>query len=425
MNMAKSGGPDALDRKADDDARLGESEERAPYRVPMEITVDLAALRHNARVVQEHVADAQVMAVVKANAYGHGLVPCARAFRDAGVPWLGTAHPAEALRLRKAGDRGRLLAWLWTPEAPYTEAVKANIDISVSSVPELATVARAAAAVGHGARIHLKVDTGLGRGGCRPTHWPQLVHEAGKRQDDGVLTVVGLWSHLAMADNPAQPSNAEQLHLFKELIRSAESAGIRPEVRHIANSAAVLFQPRTHLDLVRVGLALYGLSPAPSWAGTRDLALRPAMALHTRLAGVKRVAAGHGVGYGHDYRAPAETTLGLVPVGYADGVPWHAGGRGEVLVAGRRYRVAGRIAMDQFVVDLTDSHPSPGQDVVVFGPGGSGEPTAQDWATAAGTIAYEIVSRMSQSIPRRYLNDESPVASTEDVAGPESSRCLT
>ncbi|MCN9241450.1 alanine racemase [Streptomyces sp. RY43-2] len=377
------------------------SSKTAPFRARAEI--DLAALRANVRALRARTPGAALMAVVKADAYGHGAVPCARAALEAGARWLGTATPEEALALREAGLPGRLMCWLWTPGGPWRQAIEADVDVSVSGLWALAEVREAAAAVGAPARVHLKADTGLGRGGCQPDDWPELVAEALRAQADGLLTVVGLWSHFACADEPGHPSIQAQLTRFREMVAYAEAQGVQPEVRHIANSPAALTLPEAHFDLVRTGIAMYGISPSPDLGTPADLGLRPVMALKASLALVKQVPGGHGISYGHLYTTPGTTTLGLVPVGYGDGIPRHASGAGPVLVDGKPRTVAGRIAMDQFVVDLGGDEPAPGAEAVLFGSGDHGEPTAEDWAQAAGTIAYEIVTRIGTRIPRVYV----------------------
>lgn len=365
--------------------------------------IDLAALRANVRALRARAAGgAELMAVVKSDAYGHGMVPCARAARAAGASWLGTATPEEALALRAAGDSGRLLCWLWTPAGPWQEAVTAGIDISVSGLWALERVTAAGQAAGRTARIQLKVDTGLGRNGCQPAEWRALVAAARAAESEGLVRVTGLWSHFANADEPGHPSNAAQLALFEEALDEAGRAGLRPEVRHLANSPATLTLPESHYDLVRPGLALYGLSPSPEIGPPQDFGLRPVMTLRASLAQVKRVPAGHGVGYGHCYVTAGATTLALVPAGYGDGVPRQASGTGPVLVGGKWRTVAGRVAMDQFTVDLGGDAAEAGDEVVLFGPGDQGEPTVEDWARAAGTIGYEIVNRISARVPRVY-----------------------
>ncbi|MFC9847431.1 alanine racemase [Streptomyces sp. NPDC060223] len=380
--------------------------ETAPLRARAEI--DLAALRANVRTLRAHAPSAAVMAVVKSDAYGHGAVPCARAAREAGATWLGTATPEEALALRAAGLPGRIMCWLWTPGGPWAEAIEADLDVAVSGLWALEEVIGAARDVGRAARVQLKADTGLGRNGAQPADWPELVAQALRAEADGLITVTGLWSHFACADEPGHPSIQAQLTRFRELVTYAEERGVRPEVRHIANSPATLTLPESHFDLVRTGIAVYGISPSPEIGTPADFGLRPVMTLSASIALVKQVEGGHGVSYGHHYVTPGATTLGLVPVGYADGIPRHASGTGPVLVGGKLRTVAGRIAMDQFVVDLGGDEPEVGAEAVLFGPGDRGEPTAEDWARAAGTIAYEIVTRIGTRVPRVYVkvNDE-------------------
>jgi alanine racemase len=385
--------------------------------------VDLAAVRANVRALRAHAPGAQLMAVVKADAYGHGVVPCARAARRAGAAWLGTATPEEALALRAAGDTGRLMCWLWTPGGPWREAIKADVDVSVSgmwALREVVAAAREAREAGTGAgpaRVQLKIDTGLGRNGCQPADWPELVTAARAAETEGTITVTGVWSHFACADEPGHPSIAAQLSGFRDALATAEGAGLAPEVRHIANSPATLTIPESHFDLVRTGIAMYGISPSPEIGLPGDFGLRPAMTLSADLALVKRVPAGHGVSYGHHYITPGETTLALVPVGYGDGIPRHASGSGPVLVGGKWRTVAGRVAMDQFVVDLGGDTAEAGDEAVLFGPGDRGEPTVEDWARAAGTIGYEIVTRIGTRVPRVHIGEETATEAAPADAG--------
>jgi alanine racemase len=368
--------------------------------------IDLAALRANVRTLRAHAPSAALMAVVKSEAYGHGAVPCARAALEAGATWLGTATPEEALALRAAGLPGRIMCWLWTPGGPWKQAVEADLDVSVSGLWALREVVEAAGEAGLPARVQLKADTGLGRSGCQPADWPELIAQALRAEAAGQLRITGLWSHFACADEPGHPSIQAQLTLFREMVAYAEEQGVRPEVRHIANSPATLTLPESHFDLVRTGIAVYGISPSPEIGTPADFGLRPVMTLSASLALVKHVPGGHGVSYGHHYVTPGATTLGLVPVGYADGIPRHASGTGPVLVGGKWRTVAGRVAMDQFAVDLGGDEPAPGTEAILFGPGDRGEPTAEDWARAAGTIAYEIVTRIGTRVPRVYVNKE-------------------
>ncbi|MEU2221970.1 alanine racemase [Streptomyces sp. NPDC018347] len=367
--------------------------------------IDLGALRANVRALRARAEGAAVMAVVKSDAYGHGAVPCARAALEAGATWLGTATPEEALALRAAGLSGPMLCWLWVPGGPWRQAIEAGVDVSLSGMWALREVTDAARAAGRPARVQLKADTGLGRNGCQPgADWAELVGAALSAEAEGLVRVTGLWSHFACADEPGHPSIAAQLARFREMVAYAEERGVRPEVRHIANSPATLTLPETHFDLVRTGIAMYGISPSPELGTPADFGLRPVMTLSASLALVKRVPGGQGVSYGHHYVTPGATTLGLVPVGYADGIPRHASGTGPVLVDGKWRTVAGRVAMDQFVVDLGGDEPPVGTEAVLFGPGDRGEPTAEDWARACGTIAYEIVTRIGARVPRVHVD---------------------
>ncbi|MFE7189091.1 alanine racemase [Kitasatospora sp. NPDC057541] len=378
-----------------------------------EAAIDLAALRGNLDALRERIGGAAVMAAVKADAYGHGAVRCAREAVAAGVRWLGTATPDEALALRAAGirpDQARILCWLWTPGGPWREALFADLDVSVSGQWALTELLAAVRATGIPARVHLKADTGLGRNGCQPHDWPELVAAARRAELDGLLTVVGVWSHFAAADEPGHPSIQAQLDAYRAALATAEAAGLRPEVRHLANSPAALLLPQSHFDMVRTGLAMYGLSPVPDVGSPEDFGLRPVMSLTARLALVKHVPGGHGVSYGHHYTTPGPTTLGLVPLGYGDGIPRHASGIAPVQIDGKWRTVAGRVAMDQFVVDLGGDTPPIGDEVLLFGNGERGEPTAEDWGRACGTISYEIVTRIGSRVPRRYVGglDEDP-----------------
>jgi alanine racemase len=363
-----------------------------------EVRVDLDAIRDNVARLQSGTS-AELMAVVKADGYGHGMVPAARAALDAGARWLGVCTLDEALTLRRAGITAPVLAWLLAPGLPLHEGVEAGVDLAGASVTQLAELAAAGRRAGRPARVHLKIDTGLSRNGASPDDWPNLLDAAAKAQADGVVEVVGVWSHLAYADAPGHPTIDRQLAIFHEGLAMAERAGLRPRHRHLANSAATLTRPDTHFDLVRPGIALYGLSPVP---GER-FGLRPAMTARARVMLTKRVPAGTGVSYGHTYVTDRETTLAVVPLGYADGVPRHASDVGPVLLGGRVRRVAGRVCMDQIVVDCGDDPVAPGDVATLFGSGANGEPTADDWAEAVGTINYEIVSRFGGArVTRSY-----------------------
>jgi alanine racemase len=368
-----------------------------------EIVVDLGAVRRNVATLKERAGGARLMTVVKADGYGHGMVPVARAAREAGADWLGVAVIEEALALREAGDTGPVLTWLAVPGEDFAAAVEADVDVTAYTTEELDEIVEAARRVGKPARVQLKIDTGLNRGGSTEELWPGLVAAAAKAESAGVVTVSGIWSHLACSDEPDHPANDAQEQAFRAALELAEAHGLRPEVRHLANSAAALLRPSSRFDLVRCGLASYGLSPAPDVASAAELGLVPAMTVRGRLAVVKRVRAGAGVSYGHTYVTGKDTTIAVVPMGYGDGVPRSASSRAHVLVAGRQRLVAGRVCMDQFVVDLDDDEAEAGDPVVLFGTGEDGAPTAQDWAEACGTISYEIVTGVGGRMKRRYV----------------------
>jgi alanine racemase len=363
-----------------------------------EIRIDLEAIRSNVVRLRAGTT-AEVMAVVKADGYGHGLVESARAAIAGGATWLGVCTLDEALALRGAGLTVPVLAWLIGPGMALDEAVAAAVDLSASTPQQLAAIVAAAHLRGEAARVHLKLDTGLRRAGATLTDWPELCEAAAKAVAEGALSVVGVWSHLVYADRPDHPTTDAQITVFHEGLEVAERYDIRPAYRHMANSAATLTRPDAHFDLVRPGVAVYGLSPI---AGD-SFGLRPAMTVRARVLQSKRVPAGEGVSYGHTYTTTAPTTLALIPLGYADGVPRAASNVGPLWLAGSSRRIAGRVCMDQFVVDCGDERVEPGDVATLFGPGDHGEPTADDWANATGTINYEIVTRMgSTRVPRGY-----------------------
>ena len=378
-----------------------------------EIVVDVAAIRHNVRILADLVAvdgPVQLMAVVKADGYGHGMAAVAEAAREAGAHWLGVATIEEALSLRASGDRGPLLCWLSAPGDDFAAAVAAGVEVTAYSVAELDEIA----AVG-GARVQLKVDTGLSRGGAARGEWAGLFEAAAAHEAAGRVRVTGLWSHFAASDEPEHPANDAQEAAFREALELAAAAGLDPDVRHLANSAATILRPSSHFDLVRCGIATYGLDPAPG--SSPRIGLRPAMTVRARLALSKPVAAGDGVSYGHTWHAEHDTTLGLVPVGYGEGIPRAAGNTASVWVQDARRPVRGRVCMDQLVVELHGERPPPGTEVVLFGPGDLGEPTAQDWADAVGTISYEIVTQVGGRLVRRHVDTEAPDGAVQTRGG--------
>jgi len=381
-----------------------------------ETVVDLATIRANTAGLRAHVGPAAVMGVVKSDGYGHGMVPAAKAALAGGATWLGVISVAEALTLRAAGISAPVLCLLDDPQAAHAEAIAHGVDLSVASTLSLRRVAAAAAAANRPARVHLKADTGMSRGGATREDWPDLVDAALAAEAAGHVSVTGLWSHLACADLPGHPSVEAQVAAFGDAIELAAKAGARPEVRHLANTPATLTLPQTWFDLVRPGGGLYGLSTLPG--GEAPDWMRPAMTARTRLIQVKRVPGGSGVSYGHRYVTSGETTLGLVPVGYAEGVPRAASGVAQVHLRGRRWTIAGTVCMNQFVIDLGnaaagnaapgnaaargEAEAAAGDEVLLFGPGDAGEPTAQEWAEALGTISYEIVTGFGGRWPRSY-----------------------
>jgi alanine racemase len=365
-------------------------------------TTNLATVTANVRALAERVTGTQVMAVIKQDAYGHGAIPCARATLAGGASWLGVAHVEEALALRQAGIADApILVLMAVPGADHVAAIRTDVDLTAGSVELVELIAAAAGRAGRPARVQLKADTGLSRGGATLPDWPAVVDAALDAQRDGLMEITALWSHFACADAPGHASVQHQLDAFGEAIEIAEKAGASPALRHMANTAAALTVPEARFDLVRFGGALFGLSTLP---GGAPFWLRPALTLRARLAMVKRVPAGTGVSYGWHYVTDRETTLGLVPLGYADGIRRSATGHLLVGLRGRRWPIAGTVCMDQIIVDFGDEPVSAGDEVVLFGPGDDGEPTAQDWADALGTISYEIAVSLGARIPRFYVS---------------------
>ncbi len=356
-----------------------------------EAVVDLTAVRHNVDVLRTAARGAALMVILKADGYGHGAVPVARAALGAGASWLGVCTLEEARDLREAGITAPLLSWLHLPDDDFADAVAADVDLSVSSPAHLEAVLDGARRAGRPARLHLKIDTGLSRNGAPASGWGDLLDAAAKAVAGGSAQVVAVWSHLAHADSPHHPTLDLQAARLTAAWQAARDRGLSP-IRHLANSAATLSRPDLHFDLVRAGIAVYGLDPMDR--PPAQTPLRPAMTLRARVALVKRVPAGEGVSYGHEWTTPRETTLALVPIGYADGVPrrLNRDGRMRVLLGGALRPVVGRVCMDQIVVDCGDHPVREGDTTVLFGPGDGGEPTAQDWADELGTIHYEVVT---------------------------------
>lgn len=360
-----------------------------PFR---EASVEMDAIADNTRHLRR-LTGVDVIAVVKANGYGHGAAASAVAALSGGARRLGVAEIPEGLALRRAGITAPIVAWLHEPGERFEEAAANGIEVGISSFDQLEA---AGAVAGGDVGVHLKLETGLSRNGIAPGDWGRVFAEAARLERIGRIRIVGLFSHLSNA-SPADDRAA--LARFEEGTKAAASAGIHPELRHIAATAAAIDLPETRLDAVRIGIGLYGLSPFDD-RSSAELGLRPAMTLRGAIAAVRRVPAGSGVSYGYDHRTNRDTTLALVPLGYADGIPRQASGRGPVVINGQRFTVAGRIAMDQFVVDVGDAHVAVGDEAVLFGDPTLGVPSATEWANAAGTINYEIVTRIGNRVPR-------------------------
>ena len=411
--------------------------EAARRQYPAQAVVDLAALRDNMRhlvsVVGGKDSPTAVMGVVKADAYGHGLIPTALAALAGGATWLGTAQSHEALLLRKAGigpDRCHILTWVYNGAAvPFEELIANDVDISVGSLSGIDGIAAAARKLGKTARVHVKVDSGFGRNGFTEESFDEALAKLVPLAKEGVLRIVGQWSHLAVADAPDVPEFVHctdlQVERFKDFTRRMEQAGIAPEIRHLANTAGTLTRPEIHFELVRPGIGLYGYEADPAMGTPDTYDLHPAMTLQAQLGTVKDVEAGHGISYGRTYLTEENTSTAIVPVGYADGIHRSASGfdmegakhmakdGGPVRVmtceGPRLYRVSGRICMDQFMLDLHGSASElgihEGDTVELFGPGRGedyAEPTADDWARTADTISYEIFTCLRSRIPRLY-----------------------
>ena len=372
-----------------------------------EALIDLDAIVHNIEVLRAHAGDAAVMAVVKADGYGHGATAIARTVLTAGARELGVATLEEALALRADGITAPILSWLNLPDDDFGPAIAAGVQLGVSSPRHLAGVLASARVLGDTAVISVKIDTGLNRNGVAPAEWPQLLDALARAQAERAIEVRGMFSHLAFADEPDNPVIDVQAARLSEALTQARRVGVRPDVVHLSNSAATLTRPDLSFDMVRPGIAVYGLSPVSSAGG---FGLRPAMALRARVALVKPVAAGEGVSYSHLWTAPQDTIVALLPIGYADGVPRVLSNRLEVVLGGQRRSVVGRVCMDQVVVDCGPDGGGvvEGDTAVFFGAGDAGEPLAQDWANALGTIHYEVVTGVRGRVQRSYTGGDQP-----------------
>jgi alanine racemase len=364
--------------------------------------INLSAIAQNFKSIKSRTT-ADVLAVVKADAYGHGLIPVSKALEEAGADWFGTALLEEAINLRKAGILKPIISWLTPLGEDFKSAIDLDIDLGIPSIDLLDEVIKAASLTGKTARIHLEIDTGMSRGGVL-SEWDQLIKSVLVGVNLKQLKVIGIWSHFARADEPDELMNQEQLSLFEEKVNQAKAAGIDAQFIHIANSAALFTNKSTHKNIIRSGIALFGLSPDIKTIGdSSSLGLKPAMKLKAKLNLVKEVKAGSSVGYGGTAVLKSDTKLGVVALGYADGIPRSTNNLAGVFVDKKRAPIIGRVSMDQFVVDLgITSTAKTGDEVIVFGDGSSGEYTVDEWAKAANTINYEIITRIGPRVPRIY-----------------------
>lgn len=359
-----------------------------------EALVDVGAIARNVEAIRAAAGGTTAMVIVKANGYGHGAVESARAALEGGAEWLGVVDLDEALELRNAGVDASLLAWIHDPNTDFDEAVSRDIDLGINYLDQLEQVA---AAEGR-ANVQIKLDTGLGRNGVVESEWGELFERAAALETAGAIHVRGIFSHLSSAGASV---DAHQLARFTAGLELARSTGLDPELVHLTATGGTIELAPGRFDAIRIGIGAYGLTPFEQ-GETVPIALTPAMQVSAAIVNVKRVPAGTGLSYGHSYVTDRETTLALVPLGYGDGMPRHASNAGPVSINGATYRVSGRIAMDQFIVDVGDAEVSIGDRAIVFGDPATGVPSADDWATAASTINYEIVTRIGARVVRRY-----------------------
>ena len=364
--------------------------------------ISLLAIADNLKLIKSK-TNAQVLAVVKADAYGHGLIQVGKVAENVGADWLGTALLEEGIALRNSGIKIPIISWLTPLGEDFKAAINLDIDLSISSTELLNEIVLAGKSIKKIPRIHVEVDTGMSRGGVGDD-WQLFLNELSKAVAANEINIVGIWSHFARADEPDEVMNKEQLAVFEDRIKSASAAGIKAEFIHISNSAASLTNNGAHKNIIRWGIGLYGLSPDLNNLGdSKSLNLKPAMRLKAKLHLVKAVKAGVSVGYSGTAITKSDTKLGVVTLGYADGIPRNANNLAGVFVAGKRAPLIGRVSMDQFVVDLgSNSLAKTGDEVIVFGDGAGGEYTVDEWAKASGTINYEIVTRIGSRVPRIY-----------------------
>lgn len=391
--------------------------------VPTWAEVDLEQLAANRRLIDAHVGQAQVMAVIKANAYGHGLVPVAQHLAQTGTDWLAVARVAEGQAIRDAGVATSTLVFGEPLPGELKACIQHDLSMTVSSIATLDAVSAAASDLGRAGKVHLKIDTGMGRLGAGLSEAHDLLAASLATPD---VTIEGIYSHFANADSSDRASSQRQLDVFLQVLDFYSRRGIQPPIRHISNSGSILALPDANLDMVRAGLLLYGVSPNTALELT--VPVEPVLSWTARVLSCKQLPAGHPVGYGSTWHAPVDTHVAVVSVGYGDGYHRGMSHRGSVLIDGRRYPVVGRICMDLVMVDLGTVPVAPGSEVQLLGsqpcplaaqqagvgaatpmrtsiPGESDEPevlTAGDLAEWAGTIPWEILTSIGQRVPRRY-----------------------
>jgi len=361
------------------------------------IEVDLAAISHNIKTLKQKSQAKQLMAVVKADAYGHGLVEVSKAARNAGAEWLGCALLEEAVALRDSGDSGKILAWLGNTETDFYECIAKDIDIAISTVAQLQYAAAASEKLNKPANLHIKVDTGLNRNGVPLADFEDLLD---KTLSEKSINFVGLMSHFAFPDDPKSKVNLAQIERFKELQKKISA----DTIFHLANSMATMELPAAHFDLVRPGIAVYGLAPSGDVEKAQEFGLKPALSLKAKIVNLKEVAEGEGVSYDHQYVTQADTKLAVIPLGYSDGIDRRASSNAPLTIGQKQFKVSGRVCMDQFVVDVGADFNQPDEIVTLFGDSQKGFASVEDWAKATSTINYEVIARLANRIKRVYLN---------------------
>ena len=359
--------------------------------------INLAAIEHNIKTLRE-TAGVPVLAVVKADGYGHGAVPVALAAKDAGAEWLGVAFLDEALELRNNGIPGRILAWLLHGDENFDEALDQDIDLSVSSIEVAKKINELAMARNMKANLHVEVDTGLSRAGVAKFDWSNFFRDLAKFEN---IELISIWSHLACADEPSHRANKMQKENYEAALAIAQEHGMVPKIRHLANSAGALVHPEMRYDLVRCGIATYGIAPGGDLADATKFNLKPAMTVVSEIAAVRKLEVGDGVSYSFKWTATKPTTVGLIPIGYADGVMRHISKTGSVTYKGQQFKIVGTVCMDQFIVDFGDTEISVGDEVILFGEGGL---PAHDWAMQVDAIGYELATRLGNRIQRVYVD---------------------